>query len=40
MSIFYLQLDKAEVTLITNEREIFFILLDGTAEPNSTTRLH
>ena len=40
-SIFYLPLDKAEVTPITNEREkIIYSAAHGTVEPNSTTRLH
>ena len=40
-SIFYLPLDKAEVTPITNEREkIIYSATHGTVEPNSTTRLH
>ena len=40
-SIFYLPLDKAEATPITNEREkIIYSATHGTVEPNSTTRLH
>ena len=41
LSIFYLPIDKAEVTPITNEREKFiYSAAHGTVEPNSTTRLH
>ena len=40
-TIFYLPLDKAEVTPITNEREkIIYSAAHGTVEPSSTTRLH